>query len=236
MQLTAILPTYNERGCLEPLAPRLERALAPYDAEILVVDDASPDGTAEYVREHSGSVPWRLLERPARSGLASAVRDGFDSARGEVAVVLDADGSHPPETIASLVDPILEHRAEMVLASRELAGGSNEGLVGPRRFLSWGASWLARPLVRVSDPMSGYFAVRRSILPRGVLAPIGYKIGLEVLVKCHPAPVLEVPFRFAPRIAGESKLTRGQVWNYARHVVGLYLWRLGAGHRASSTR
>ncbi|EQD49560.1 dolichyl-phosphate beta-D-mannosyltransferase precursor, partial [mine drainage metagenome] len=104
------------------------------------------------------------------------------------------------------------------------------------RLLSTGAALLARPLVSVRDPMSGFFALRRSILDRRPLAPIGYKIGLEILVKCRPAPIVEIPIEFRPRLAGESKLARGEIGRYLRHVGRLYGWRLGGPQRASSTR
>jgi dolichol-phosphate mannosyltransferase len=95
---------------------------------------------------------------------------------------------------------------------------------------------LARPITRVRDPMSGFFAVKRAVLARARLAPIGYKIALEILVKCRPTPVLEVPYRFEPRLAGESKLGRGEIANYVRHLARLYAWRGRGAGRASSTR
>lgn len=236
MELTVLLPTYNERGSLELLYPRLEKAAAAWDSELLVVDDESPDGTGAWVRARAADGPWRLIERHGRRGLASAVLEGFAGARGRVIVVMDADGSHPPERLAGLVEPIRAGRAEMTLGSRHVVGGNDEGLRGVRRLISWGATTLARPLAHVSDPMSGFFAVDRRILDRAPLAPIGYKIALEVLVKCGPKPVLEVPFRFAPRLAGESKLGGGEMVRYLRHLARLYRWRLSRAGRASRTR
>jgi dolichol-phosphate mannosyltransferase len=230
-EISVILPTLNERECLERLHPRIERALRPYRAEIVVVDDNSPDGTAELVREITSSVPYRLVSRPFRLGLSSAILSGFERARGEIFVVMDADGSHPPETIPHLVEPVASGRAEFALASRHTYGGMDLGLSQLRRIVSWGATRLARPLVRVADPMSGFFALHRRILTRGVLRPCGYKIGLEILVKCTPAPVVEVPFRFLPRISGRSKLDHMQMGSYLRHLGRLYSWELSRAFR-----
>jgi dolichol-phosphate mannosyltransferase len=232
--VSVILPTYNERETLRLLAPRLVAALMPYTAEILVVDDHSPDGTGALVGELAKNGPFRCLARAGRLGLASAVLEGFGQARGRVLIAMDADGSHPPETIPSLVDPILAGRAEFVLASRKLPGGSAPGLRGTRRAISWVASSLARPLTKVSDPMSGFFAVSRPVLDRARLTPLGFKIALEVIVKCRPRPLLEVPFRFDSRVAGNSKLDRVQIGGFLRHLWRLYLWRVSG--RASSTR
>jgi len=229
VDVSVIVPTYRERACLERLDAPLLAALRPFPHEIVVVDDSSPDGTGDWVleRERSGA-PYRLLSRPQKSGLASAVIDGLRASRGDCLVVMDGDGSHPPELIPELVAPIRGGRAEFVLASRHRPGGSDPGLVGVRRTVSWGATLLSRPLTRVTDPMSGFFALDRRILARGQLAPIGYKIGLEILVKCRPSPVAEVPLVFRPRIAGESKLGAHEFVLYLRHLERLYAWRAHA--------
>ncbi|MCI4363290.1 MAG: polyprenol monophosphomannose synthase [Thermoplasmata archaeon] len=236
MELTVLLPTYNERAALEMLAARLEAASGAWESEILVVDDSSPDGTSAWVRNRASSGRWRLLERPGRAGLASAVLDGFRLAQGDVIAVMDADGSHPPESLAALVEPIRRKEAEMTVGSRHIPGGSDLGLQGTRRLISGGAALLARPVARSTDPMSGFFALDRRILDRAALAPVGYKIGLEVLVKCRPSPVLEVPFRFSRRVAGESKLGGVEILHYVRHLIRLYRWKISASHLASSTR
>lgn len=235
MDVSVVLPTYNERDCLGPLAPRLDSALAPWTHEIIVVDDDSPDGTGELVTELGRRGPWVLRTRRGERGLAGAVLAGFEVARGTVVVVMDADGSHPPETLPALVRAVLGG-ADLALASRFVPGGSDRGLHGIRRAVSWGASRLARPLTNVRDPMSGYFAVRRALLSGVALTPVGYKIGLEVLVKCRPARVTEVPFVFEGRIAGTSKLGSRQVAAYVEHIVRLYRWRFAGPGRASSTR
>ncbi|MGI0151205.1 MAG: glycosyltransferase, partial [Thermoplasmata archaeon] len=149
MEVTVIVPTLNERACLEALGPRLEAVLARYEAEILVVDDGSPDGTADWVRAREDGGRWRLLERGRPRGLASAVVDGIGAARGEVLAVMDADGSHPPEVLPRLIDPIRSGRAEFALASRFAEEGSSRGLGPIRWIISWAAARLARPLTPV---------------------------------------------------------------------------------------
>jgi dolichol-phosphate mannosyltransferase len=234
--VSVILPTFNERASLERLYPALAEAVKTRPAEFVVVDDGSPDGTAELARSLQSPVPTRVVERPKKQGLASAVEAGIAAAKGDVLVVMDADGSHPSTAVPMLVAAVEAGGAEFALGSRWVPGGSAPGLTRGRRLISAGASLLARPLVSVHDPMSGFFAFRRTILSRGHLAPIGYKIGLEILVKCHPKPVVEVPIVFRPRTAGESKLGSGEVGRYVLHVLRLYGWTLFGSRRASSTR
>jgi len=234
--VSVILPTYNEREALAQLYPRLAPIVAALGGEVTVVDDASPDGTAELARGLSGPPVPQVLERHGERGLASAVLAGIARTSGAVVVVMDADGSHPPEDVPALVAAVTSGGSEFALGSRWVAGGTAPGLTPLRRLVSWGARLLARPLSDVRDPMSGFFAVRRSVLDRAPLAPVGYKIALEVLVKCRPSPHLEVPITFRPRLAGHSKLGGRESANYLRHLARLYLWRLAAARRASSTR
>ena len=235
-RVSVILPTYNERASLEQFDPELQQVLLPLAAEIVVVDDASPDGTAEWARRATGPVAHRVLERKGVRGLASAVWEGIRAARGSVVVVMDADGSHDPSAIPEMVEPILAGRAEFVLGSRWGRGGTAGGLAGSRRVISRGAQLLARPVVRAGDPMSGFFAVRRDVALRVPLAPRGFKIGLEILVRSRPDPVLEVPIRFRPRIAGESKLGGREMREYLWQLAGLYRARVTEGRTASRTR
>jgi dolichol-phosphate mannosyltransferase len=236
LEVSVVIPTLHEREAIGLLAPRIAEALRPYRYEVVVVDDDSGDGTAEEVQRIAGQLPWRLYVRRGERGLASAVVLGMHVATGQVIVGIDADGSHPPEALPSLIQPILAGTAEMTIASRNVPGGSSPGLVGSRRALSRGAAVLARPLTSVKDPMSGFFAVRRDVLVRGQLEPLGYKIVLEILVKCRPSPTLEIPFVFAARSAGASKLGSGEIGRYLRHVGRLYAWSLAGRRRASTTR
>lgn len=234
--VSVVLPTYNERASLEQFAPELEAVLAPLAAEIVVVDDASPDGTARWARARAGRVPIRVVERAGKLGLASAVVAGIDAATGSIVVVMDADGSHDPAALPAMVELVRTRSAEFVLGSRWLSGGDAAGLDGYRRVISAGAQLLARPLVAVTDPMSGFFAVRREVVGRSPLSPRGFKIALEILARCRPSPVAEVPIRFRPRFAGASKLGRGEVREYMRQLADLYRTRFAGASTASSTR
>lgn len=235
-RVSVILPTYNEREALERLYPMLAPVVAGIGGEILVVDDGSPDGTASFARTLNGTLRCTVIERPGVRGLASAVLAGAARAEGDVLVVMDADGSHPPDVIPTLVDAVTSRGAEMALGSRWVAGGNAPGLPIGRWVESTMARCLARPLTDVHDPMSGFFAVRATLLKRARLAPIGYKIALEILVKCRPHPHVEVPFVFGPRLAGDSKLGRRVIGNYLQHLVRLYGFELAPSRRASSTR
>jgi dolichol-phosphate mannosyltransferase len=145
-------------------------------------------------------------------------------ARGDVFVVMDADLQHPPEVIPGLIGA-LEGGAEFALGSRYTQGGStaNKWTLF-RKVNSWVATVLARPFAgRVADPMSGFFALRRSTFERGTrLAPLGYKIGLELMCKCRVGSVLEVPIHFAARAHGQSKLTVAEQFRYLEHLSRLY--------------
>lgn len=233
--VSVVVPTLREVESLRLLAPRLAAGLRGYEAEVLVVDDDSGDGTEALVADLARSGPFRLLVRRGKRGLASAVLDGLAATTGAVVVVMDADGSHPPELLPQLIEPCRTGTAEFVLASRHVPGGDDGLMRASRRFVSGGASILARPLTGVHDPMSGYFALRREILARAPLRPLGYKIGLEILVKCRPHPVREVPFAFGNRLAGASKLDSKVISHYLRHLARLYGWRLVHPFRAAST-
>jgi dolichol-phosphate mannosyltransferase len=234
--VSVVLPTFNERRSLETLYPELCRALDGIASEIVVVDDGSPDGTAAYAETLVGPVPCNVQNRGRKLGLATAVMDGFTHSRGRVIVVMDADGSHPPAAIPLLVRAITDGRGEFALGSRYMPGGSAPGLSRRRRFVSRVATGIARPLVSVADPMSGFFAFSRTLLDRAPLSPLGYKIGLEIMVRCRPDPIVEIPIAFRPRSAGKSKLGGGAMRAYVRHIARLYGFRLAGTNRASSTR
>ncbi|MCI4350750.1 MAG: polyprenol monophosphomannose synthase [Thermoplasmata archaeon] len=234
--VSIVLPTLWEHDSLALLRPRIDRAVAGYAAEVVVVDDDSRDGTAELVAAWGAPPPYRLIVRQGVRGLGTAVVEGVRNSHGGIVVVMDADGSHPPELLPRMIDPIRQGRAAFVLGSRVVPGASSPGLPGLRRLISWGARKLARPLTRVGDPMSGFFAFRRDAVELERLTPIGYKIGLEVLVKCRPTPIQEIAFEFGPRLAGKSKFDRRQMGLYLRHLGRLYLWKLLGRGRTRSTR
>jgi dolichol-phosphate mannosyltransferase len=228
--VSAIVPTYGEAENLPELVARIDAAMAegPSTTEIIIVDDNSPDNTREVCAELAKSFPLRLIVRTAERGLASAVIKGLASAKGSVLVVMDADLSHPPEAIPALVAAIDGKNFIIAIGSRYTHGGSIEEQWGwGRRTLSRIATQLARPLSSVSDPMSGFFAISRHAFQsvENRLNPIGYKIGLELIVKLRCANVAEVPIDFSQRKRGRSKLGFREKLDYLRHLGALYLYK-----------
>ncbi len=222
--VSIILPTYNEAENLPEIVPLIAGLDPSY--EIVVVDDGSPDGTERVARSLAPRFRVRVLERGAKKGLASAVIDGVTTAAtGNIVVVMDADLSHDVAIVPQLVAAI-EAGSDVAIGSRFASGGSTEDAL-TRRMFSWCAKQVARLMlgVRVQDPMSGYFAIRRdaflSVAPR--LKPRGFKILLEVLVRLKPAHVTEVGFRFKGRQKGESKLNSRIAGQYFRMIWDL--WR-----------
>jgi dolichol-phosphate mannosyltransferase len=228
--VSVVVPTYNERDNLAPLAQRIFAAIDPADAELLIVDDDSPDGTAALAEKLAGSHPVRCLIRRGERGLATAVIHGLRQARGELCIVMDADLSHPPEAIPRLLEVMRDPRTQMAIGSRFVPGGRVD-LHWPlhRRLNSWVARMLARPLTGAQDMMAGFFCVRRSELQLHRLDPIGYKIALELIVRHRWKHVVEIPITFSDRSHGETKLTISEQLRYLRHLCRLYSFALFGG-------
>ena len=221
--VSVIVPTYNERDNLAPLAEQIFAALDSSDAELLIVDDDSPDGTADVAQQLGQQHPVRCIVRQDERGLATAVIRGLREARGELCVVMDADLSHPPDAIPRLLAAMQDPHTEMAIGSRFVPGGKVD-LHWPlhRRLNSWAARLLARPLTGVKDMMSGFFCVRRGELELDRLRPVGYKIALELIVRHRWRNIVEVPISFADRAAGKTKLNVGEQLRYLRHLGRLY--------------
>jgi len=199
-----------------------------FDWELILADDDSRDGSEELARELGRSLPVRFHVRRARPrDLSQSVLEGIRLARFDRLVVMDADLSHPPEQIPELL-AALDGNTEMALGSRYAPGGRIDGAWSRYRTLnSRVATWLTRPLTRCADPLSGFFAVDRSRLPSlDELAPVGFKIGLELIVR-GGLRVREVPIRFDERHGGSSKLTWRQQLAFLRHLFRLYRFRFG---------
>lgn len=226
--ISVIVPTYNERENIAILIPRIFSSLEnnAMRGEVIVVDDGSPDGTADVAEKLGGKYPVRVLRRPRKEGLSSAVIAGFEKAEGDVIGVIDADLSHPPEEIPTLARPLLEKSADITVASRYVRGGSIENWPLGRRIVSKGAGLLAKPVANLKDPLSGFFFFRRSVIDGKKLNPTGYKIGLEVIVKSGGARIFEIPYTFSDRTRGESKLGIGEYVNYLRHLSKLYMHKI----------
>ena len=223
--VSVVVPCYNERENVPRMVAALEAALAGLDWEVIFVDDDSPDGTTAIARELAGrDARVRCIRRVGRRGLASAVIEGALSASGALVAVLDGDMQHDETRIPEMLR-LLESGRDIVVGSRKLRGGSTEGLSSPaREWLSAQGIRLAQVLTRttLTDPMSGFFALRRALFDR--LAPRltgqGFKILLD-LVLAAPAPLAieEVPYRFRPRAAGESKLDALVMFQFAGLLI-----------------
>ena len=232
-RVSIVVPTYREAENLPALVRRIHAAMASSVAayEIVVVDDDSRDGTDRVIADlAAANHPVRLITRVGERGLSSAVLRGFHEARGQILVCMDADLSHPPEVVPRLLACLAEPAVDFALASRYVPGGSTDDRWGLLRWInSKAAALLARPFVNVRDPMSGFFALRRSVLSRAAeLSPVGYKIGLELMVKCSCRHIREVPIHFALREHGRSKLTLTEQINYLRHIQRLAAHKLRA--------
>lgn len=232
--LSVVVPTRNEQENIGLLLAALRGALQGVPVEVLFVDD-SDDATPAVIQQAALATDphfqVRLSHRapgPARSGgLATAVSSGMKLARAKYVAVIDADLQHPPERLRALFDEAVATNADVVIATRYRPGGSYEGLDGvSRRLISMGLKWVAKivfpdQLLRVSDPLGGFFLVRRSIIEGVTLRPIGYKISLELLVRCHWGRLVEVPYHFHARAAGQSKSDFKQGMLVLRHMLRL---------------
>ncbi len=221
-----VVPTYNERFNIGPLIERIEAVLKhdPLDFEIIIVDDNSPDETwrlaQEIAREDSH---LHVIRRKGCRGLATAVVEGWKTAKGEIWGVMDADLQHPPEILPDLLGPILKGRADIAIGSRHVSGGSVGKWNLPRRSVSRGASAIAFMLLPqvlrpVQDPMSGFFLMKRSVVDSALLRPTGYKILLEILARGNYRRIVEVPYVFETRKHGKSKLGPKQYLEFLIHL------------------
>ncbi len=227
MRVSVVIPTFNEAGNIETLLRRLFHALemAAMRGEAIVVDDRSPDGTADVAEETLGG-RGRVLRRQGPRGLAFAVEDGFAEARSEVICVMDADLSHPPESVPALVKAV-EDGADLAVGSRYVAGGGIAGWPRTRRLLSRAACLMARPLTPIRDSTSGFFCLRRPVIEGLDLHTGGFKIGLELFVRGNIKRVREIPFTFTDRQAGRSKLGRSVMLQYLLQLARLSAHRFG---------
>ena len=230
MKFSLVIPTYNEAGGIERLIVALDEVFKQHslDGEIIIVDDNSPDGTGAIVDRLAASYPVRCLHRPGKMGLSSGVIDGWKFARAdsEALGAMDADFSHDINVLPKMVAALESGQYGLAVGSRYVPGGGIENWPMRRKITSQVAIALAKPLTRVKDITSGYFLVRRSAIEGVELDPIGFKIGLEVIAKAHYGNVLEVPYVFTDRVAGESKLNQKEIFNYLKQLGKIYSARL----------
>ena len=227
--LTVIIPTYREGENIAEMIRTVAGVLARAGirGEILVVDDSSPDNTIPAVRALEPELPnLRLVVRTTDPGLSQSVVDGFGLARAPVIMVIDADFSHPVELIPRFLAEI-RGGADVVIGSRYMKGGGIEAWPLSRRLISSGATLLGRVLFpEITDPVSGFFAVKKEVVAGAPLRPRGYKILMEVLGKGRWTTAREIPFVFSDRKAGSSKLRGSTILDYVRQVADISLYAL----------
>lgn len=244
MDLSLVIPTYNEADNLQRLVAQLTDLLVPQYGdryELIVVDDNSPDRTWQLAQQLGGQYPaLRVMRRQRQRGLATAVARGWQVSRGQHLGVIDGDLQHPPEIILPLM-AALERGKDLALASRHGPGGGVSHWNLGRRLLSRGAQLLGLLLLpevlgRVSDPMSGYFVVRRTAIAGRSLHPRGYKILLELLARGDIQDIAEVGYVFQERQWGDSKISWRSYSDYGLHLLQLRLgrWRSKQQNAASS--
>jgi len=229
--ISLVVPTYKERQNVERLVERTGAALQSLGEpfELIIVDDDSPDGTAEEVRRLQQTRPWlKILVRQNERDLSTAVIAGWRVATGDVLGCMDADLQHPPEKVAALVQRLRQTNADIVIGSRHVKGGGVSNWSVLRRFVSWTATLMATfilpgTLGKALDPMSGFFLIRRRVVERVALNPIGYKILLEVLARGDYSTVEEVPYVFEERAQGGSKMSSKTVVHYLTQLACLSL-------------
>lgn len=227
-----VIPTYREAENLPELIERIAKVeFGDRPFEVLLVDDNSQDNTVECVERLRERFPWlRLLVRHAKRDLSQSIVEGFENALYPTLVTIDADLSHPPEKIPEMLQVLSEPAVEIVLGSRYVPGGSMDEIWPiSRKIASRFAAWIARVLLAVNlkDPLSGFFAIRKSTLFAGdKLEIIGWKWGLEIMIKCRSKTIREVPIHFSQRKKGHSKLNFKIAMNYFLHVKRLAVYKI----------
>ncbi|HML29209.1 MAG TPA: glycosyltransferase family 2 protein [Hyphomicrobium sp.] len=212
-RLTVVIPTYCEAGNIAPMIAALDAALTSISWEVIFVDDDSPDGTMNVIREigeHDGRV--RALRRVGRRGLAGAVIEGMLASGADIVAVVDADLQHDEKLLPAMLREIEAGKSDIVIGTRyEQSGDAREGFSAARRMSSMLATGLTNLLLKtnVSDPMSGFFMLKRSIVdtiaPK--LSPGGFKLLLDILSSIPSGVrISEKPYVFRPRKIGSSKL------------------------------
>jgi len=230
-QISIIIPTYNESkniiGVLDTISKNLPKNIF---TQAIVVDDNSPDGTGKIVEEYLANFKKianytvEIIHRKTKDGLGSAILKGIQQAKGDTIVVMDSDFSHPPQIIPKLIESIKKYQYDIAVASRYIKGGKIENWSAKRKLISKFATLIAKKGLGIDtkDPMSGFFAFKRSIIKGLNIDAIGYKILLEILVKTKGVNVGEIPYTFQDRELGSSKLGIRTVLDYYKSVWKLY--------------
>lgn len=223
-KISIVVPSYNEMENVGNLVNQIAYALKNIPYEIIFVDD-STDQTPDVIRKVQEENPnVRLEHREKEKGLATAVLKGFSLAEGDYIAVMDADLQHPPAILRSMY-VVLESGVDFCVPSRFIPGGNDGGLGPYRKLVSGVARYIGKILLpclrHISDPTSGLFMFRKEVIDGSDLQPIGWKILIEVLAMGSYESVVEIPYKFQARPAGESKLSSKVTLEYLKQVIGL---------------
>ena len=221
--LSIVVPTYNERERLADLVQAIFRgySAAGIDGELVIVDDNSPDGTGRIADDLAREYRITVLHRTGKLGLGTAVIAGFDASSAPVVGVIDADLSHPPDMPPRMLAVMNRTAADIVIGSRYIPGGGTRNWPVSRQVMSRLACLAARPLTPVVDATSGLFLIRRDLARTVRISAGGFKICLELLVRGRPESVVEVPYVFSDRAAGESKMNTKEALGYLTQLRDL---------------
>ncbi len=223
LELSIIIPTYNESDNII----RLIEAILPYtnniNTEILIVDDNSPDNTGLIVESYAKNNKCiRVIHRNKKEGLSKAILHGINEARGNKIIIMDADFSHPPSVIPTIINEL--NNNDLVIASRYIKGGKIINWPFKRKLISKCAKILANYIlsIKIRDPLSGFFGFKKNIINNIEFDALGYKLLLEIIVKCNNIKVKEIPYTFINRSFGKSKLSISVMIDYLRSIIRLY--------------
>lgn len=220
IRVSLIAPTYNEKENIRLLTEEIFSVLKNHndiDLELIVVDDNSPDGTGAAAESLKESFPVRVIHRCRKSGLGSAVWEGFELSARPFLGVIDADLSHDPALIPELIYALRNH--DIAIGSRYNSGSRTENWPWYRKLISKTGIFFARKLTRVKDPLAGYFFLNRNVVKNMTLTSPGYKILLEILVKGNYSKVTEIPFVFRNRQFNVSKLNLSEYYLFIKQLV-----------------
>lgn len=223
-KISIVVPTYNESENVGNLVNQIDYALRGIDYEVIFVDD-STDNTPDVIRKlMSENSNIRMEHRETEKGLATAVLKGFSLAEGDYIAVMDADLQHPPKILRSMY-AVMETGVDFCIPSRFIPGGSDGGLGPYRKLVSGVARYIGKILLpslrKITDPTSGLFMFRRETINGADMRPIGWKIMVEVLATATYSTVVEIPYKFQARPAGESKLSSKVTLEYLKQVFDL---------------
>lgn len=221
IQLSVVVPTYNESQNVGEMVRRLETTLSGIAWEVIFVDDASPDGTANAVRSIArDDRRVRLISRHNRRGLASAVVEGALAASAEIVAVMDGDLQHDESVLPAMYRKVAAGEAEVVSASRFLTEDGADGLSSKTRVaISNNGIRLSNAVfgLNMTDPLTGFFVMRRDVVRRALpdMSELGFKVLMDLIISARPRPkVMEVPFKFRERVHGESKLDNRVMYEF----------------------